>query len=78
MVYFYGTKLQIIRGNHMHRKGIFVTLMTKKSRLPLFYYKKLMFLPLFYYKLPIFLPLFYYMNMIIRNILSDLRNWSMQ
>ena len=44
----------------------------------MFYYKKLMFLPLFYDKFPIFVPLFYDMNMIKRNILSDLRNWSMQ
>jgi len=42
----------------MYGDGFFVTLMTKKSLLPLFYDKKMMFLPLFYDKLPIFVEIF--------------------
>ena len=44
--------------------------------LPLFYYKFTVFLPLFYYKYTIFVPLFYDKNMINRNIISDLQDWS--
>jgi predicted AAA+ superfamily ATPase len=42
----------------------------------LFYYKFPLFFPLFYYKITIFVPLFYDKNMINRNIINTLQEWS--
>ena len=50
--------------------------MTGRHILPLFYYKFFTFIPLFYYKFIIFAPLFYYMDMIKRNTINDLHDWS--